>query len=69
MDGRRVDRCGLLVHLLDFIRQPAITRSLSDSFAGFRTADVLPFIGGQIAGSVLASAVANTVFPKHSPTA
>lgn len=43
---------------------PAITiaRSLSDTFAGIRPADVLPFIGAQAAGVVSAMAVARVVF-------
>jgi glycerol uptake facilitator-like aquaporin len=43
---------------------PAITiaRSLSDTFAGIRPADVLPFIGAQAAGAIAAMMVARAVF-------
>jgi glycerol uptake facilitator-like aquaporin len=43
---------------------PAVTiaRSLSDTFAGIRPADVLPFIGAQAAGATAAMMVARAVF-------
>lgn len=43
---------------------PAITiaRALSDTFAGIRPVDVLPFIGAQVAGAVAAMMVARVVF-------
>jgi glycerol uptake facilitator-like aquaporin len=43
---------------------PAVTiaRSLSDTFAGIRPADVLPFIAAQAAGAAAAMMVARAVF-------
>jgi glycerol uptake facilitator-like aquaporin len=48
---------------------PAVTiaRSLSDSFAGIRRADVPLFIGAQIAGAVCATAVFRWIVPKLEP--
>ena len=45
---------------------PAITvaRSLSDTFAGIRPADTLPFIGAQIAGALLALLLTRVLFPE-----
>jgi glycerol uptake facilitator-like aquaporin len=44
---------------------PAITlaRALTDSFAGIRPADVLPFMLAQVAGAILALGVARILFP------
>ena len=45
---------------------PAITvaRSLSDTFAGIRPIDTLPFIGAQIAGALLALFLSRVLFPE-----
>ncbi len=45
---------------------PAITlaRSLTDTFAGIRPADALPFIGAQIAGALLALLLSRVLFPE-----
>ena len=45
---------------------PAITvaRSLSDTFAGIRPIDALPFIGAQIAGALLALFLSRVLFPE-----
>lgn len=45
---------------------PAITvaRSLSDTFAGIRPTDTLPFIGAQIAGALLALLLSRVLFPE-----
>ena len=45
---------------------PAITvaRSLSDTFAGIRPIDTLPFIGAQIAGALLALFLSRALFPE-----
>jgi glycerol uptake facilitator-like aquaporin len=47
---------------------PAVTiaRGMSDSFAGIRPADVLPFIVAQGAGAALAAAAAAFFFPKQA---
>jgi glycerol uptake facilitator-like aquaporin len=44
---------------------PAVTlaRTMTSTFAGIRPADALPFIGGQIAGAVLAVVVARWLDP------
>jgi glycerol uptake facilitator-like aquaporin len=44
---------------------PAITiaRSLTNTFSGIRPADVPPFIGAQLAGALVAFAVARILFP------
>jgi glycerol uptake facilitator-like aquaporin len=50
---------------------PAVTvaRALTDSFAGIRPADVLPFLFAQLAGAVTASLVAGWLFvePEETP--
>jgi len=48
---------------------PAITvaRSLSDTFAGIRPIDTLPFIGAQIAGALLALPLSGVLFPPFEP--
>ena len=45
---------------------PAITvaRSLTDTFAGIRAADVLPFVAAQLAGVLVALPVAAVLFPR-----
>ena len=45
---------------------PAITiaRSLTDTFAGIRPADALPFIGAQIVGALLALFLSRVLFPE-----
>ncbi len=45
---------------------PAITvaRSLSDTFAGIRPIDALPFIGAQIVGALLALFLTRVLFPE-----
>lgn len=45
---------------------PAITvaRSLSDTFAGIRPIDTLPFIGAQIGGALLAAFLSRVLFPE-----
>ena len=45
---------------------PAITvaRSLTDTFAGIRPTDALPFIGAQIAGALLALFLSRVLFPE-----
>jgi glycerol uptake facilitator-like aquaporin len=45
---------------------PAITvaRLLSDTFAGIRPIDTLPFVGGQIAGALLALFLSRVLFPE-----
>lgn len=45
---------------------PAITvaRSLTDTFAGIRPTDALPFIGAQIAGALLALFLSRILFPE-----
>lgn len=50
---------------------PAITiaRSLSDTFAGIRPADVPGFIAGQLFGALLAVVVAKFLFPRDIPKA
>ena len=46
---------------------PAITiaRSLTDSFSGIRPIDVVPFIGAQVIGALVASVLARTLFQLH----
>jgi glycerol uptake facilitator-like aquaporin len=48
---------------------PAVTlaRSLTDTFAGIRPADVLPFIAAQLAGGALAAVVTRWLVPDRAP--
>lgn len=48
---------------------PAVTlaRSFSDTFAGIRHVDVLPFIGAQIVGGTLAALLIAWLLPKSQP--
>jgi glycerol uptake facilitator-like aquaporin len=48
------------------VRHPAITlaRSLSDTFAGIRPIDVLPFIAAQLAGAICGALLARLVFSR-----
>jgi glycerol uptake facilitator-like aquaporin len=49
---------------------PAVTiaRSLTDTFAGIRPADVAPFIAAQLVGGALAAGVTTWLVPAASPT-
>ena len=45
----------------------AVARALSDTFAGIRPADLPGFITAEIAGALLATAVAGWLFPDDQP--
>jgi glycerol uptake facilitator-like aquaporin len=66
-----MDWRGLLVYCIDLIRKPAITiaRSLSNTFAGIRPADVPAFIVAQLAGALLGLWVARGLFRTSPATA
>jgi len=66
---RGLHRRGVLVHLLDQFRQPAITigRMFSATFAGIAPSSVPSFIGAQVIGGVLAAGAVRVLYPAITP--
>jgi glycerol uptake facilitator-like aquaporin len=69
VDDGGLDRAAYWFTSSTSFANPAITvaRSLSDTFAGIRPIDTLPFIGAQIAGALLALPLSGVLFPPFEP--
>jgi hypothetical protein len=67
--GRPLHHRRLLVHSLDFVRQPGgrIARALSDTFAGIRAADLPGFIVAEFVGALIAMVFAGWLLAEPKP--